>query len=60
MTLRGGELTVILSKISSEARTNLNLLTRIFIFQHVLVLCNAIGTPLDSKYIEIGKLHLQE
>ncbi len=26
-----------------------------FIFQHVLVLCNAIGTPLDSKYIEIGE-----
>ena len=25
------------------------------VFQHVLVLCNAIGTPLDSKYIEIGK-----
>ena len=29
------------------------------IFQHVLVLCNAIGTPLDSKYIEIGKQHLR-
>lgn len=26
-----------------------------FISQHVLVLCNAIGTPLDSKYIEIGE-----
>ena len=24
------------------------------LFQFVLVLCNAIGTPLDSRYIDIG------
>lgn len=23
--------------------------------QYVLVLCNSIGTPLDSKYIDVGK-----
>ena len=27
--------------------------------QYVLVLCNAIGTPLDSKYIDIGMLTLR-
>lgn len=25
------------------------------VFQYVLILCNSIGTPLDSKYIDIGK-----
>lgn len=26
-----------------------------FVFQYVLILCNSIGTPLDSKYIDIGE-----
>lgn len=31
-------------------------MTLAFIFiQYVLVLCNSIGTPLDPKYIDIGK-----
>ena len=27
-------------------------------FQYVLVLCNSIGTPLDSKYIEMDPVYL--
>lgn len=27
-----------------------------FLLQYVLILCNTIGTPLDSKYIDIGEL----
>lgn len=27
-----------------------------YCFQYVLILCNSIGTPLDSKYIDIGEL----
>lgn len=26
-----------------------------FVLQYVLILCNTIGTPLDSKYIDIGE-----
>lgn len=26
-----------------------------FLPQYVLILCNTIGTPLDSKYIDIGE-----
>lgn len=26
-----------------------------FLLQYVLILCNTIGTPLDSKYIDIGE-----
>ena len=32
-------------------------MTKFSIFQYVLVLCNAIGTPLDSKYIDIEPIY---
>lgn len=35
---------------------NVVVMTLAFIsIQYVLVLCNSIGTPLDSKYIDVGK-----
>lgn len=28
------------------------------VYRHLLILCNAIGTPIDSKYIDIEPLHV--
>lgn len=33
-------------------------LIQIFVMQYTLVLCNAIGTPLDTKYTEMGPQHV--
>lgn len=38
--------------------SNWNFFFTIFLHQYVLVLCNSIGTPLDSKYIEMEPVYL--
>jgi len=39
-----------------ELTKNVVVMTLAFIsIQYVLVLCNSIGTPLDPKYIDVGK-----